>query len=115
MAIHVYYMDVFKIVDMESSEFLELADKNPVKLFNRIRDVVGDLGRIKNVKVYRRFLGPKGFDIVIEYLVRCEVGEVSVKVIYSRNPVKALEKYYKYERKSRRKQDNLESFFDKMS
>ena len=111
MAIYVYYMDVFKTVDIESSEFLELADKNPLKLFDRIRDAVGDLGRIKNVKVYHRFLDPRSFDIVIEYLVRCEAGEVSVKVIYSRNPVKALEKYYRYERKSYRKQDNLESLF----
>lgn len=113
MVIFVYYMDVFKTVDIEASEFLELADRNPLGLFDKIKGVVSDLGRIENVKVYRRFLDPKTFDIVIEYLVRCKVGEVSVKVIHSRNPAKALEKYYEYERKSSRQQ-GASSFFDNL-
>ncbi len=40
------------------------------------------------------------FELVIEYIVKCSLGEVSVKMIYmiySRNPIETLARYYKYE------------------
>jgi len=55
---------------------------------------------IEHVELYRKFFDPKNFDIVIEYLVRCSIGEVSVKIIYSRNPVETLKRYYEYEHKN---------------
>jgi len=44
------------------------------------------------------FFDPKDVDIVIEYFVKCSLGELSLKIIYSEDPVKALNKYYNYER-----------------
>ena len=99
-SVYVYYFDIFKNIDIGIEELFELADKNPLELFNKIRDVIKDLGRIEDVKVYRRFFDPKNFDTVIKYLVRCNIGEVSVKIIYSRNPVETLKRYYEYEHKN---------------
>jgi len=43
------------------------------------------------IEVYRRHSDPKSLDIVIEYLLECSPGEVSVKLAYSSDPARALE------------------------
>jgi len=40
-------------------------------------------------------------DIIIEYLVQSNLGEVSLRIVYSKNPARALSKYYEYERRVR--------------
>jgi len=61
-------------------------------------DVVEDyVKEIKSVKVLREFFDPETFDLVVEYIVECEVGPISAKIIYSENPASALQKFYEYE------------------
>jgi len=51
------------------------------------------------VRVYGRFFDSENMDVVIEYLVRCRIGEVSAKIIYSNDPSQALVRYYRKERR----------------
>ena len=99
----VYYLDMFKVVDMDTNTLLELVEKNPLEIFNSIKEILDDLGEIKDVQVHNVFFNSKTFEAVIEYIVCCNIGEVSVKVIYSNNPVKALRRYYEYERSKNEK------------
>lgn len=50
------------------------------------------------MKIHDIYFDPSNSELLIEYLVRCELGEVSVKIIYSRNPAVTLSKYYEHER-----------------
>jgi len=94
----IYVFDEFKPVDIDTNRF-ELAEKNPIELFNTIRDVLGEyIKDIKDVKVYDIYLNTKAFELLIEYIVRCDLGEISVKLIYSKNPREALIHYYNYEK-----------------
>jgi len=101
MKTYVYYMDVFKPIDMDIGELLELAERGPLEIFNSIKEILSDLGEIREVQVYNIFFDPKSLELVIEYILKCSIGEVSVKLIHSDNPAKTLEKYYEHERKSR--------------
>ena len=95
-------MDSFKPIDINVDTLLELAEKKPLELFELVRGFVeGELGRIYDVRIYGRYFDPKDFDIVIEFLVKCSLGEVSLKIIHSKNPTKALEKYYAHEKRIR--------------
>jgi len=95
-------MDSFKPIDINVDALLELAENKPLELFELIRGIVeSELGQVYDVRVYGRYFDPKDFDIVVEFLVRCSLGEVSLKIIHSKNPVKALEKYYTYEKQMR--------------
>jgi len=96
-------MDSFKPVDISVDTLLELAEDKPLELFELIRGVIkNELGQVYDVRVYGRYFDPKDFDIVVEFLVRCSLGEVSLKIIHSKNPAKALEKYYIHEKRTRR-------------
>jgi len=61
------------------------------------------IGEIKDVQVHNVFFNFKTFEVVIEYIVCCDIGEVPVNVIYFNNPVKALRRYYKYKMKNDRR------------
>jgi len=103
MKTYLYYRDLFKPIDINVDTLLELAEKRPLELFELVRDVVeGELGRIYDVRVYGKYFDPKDFDIVIEFLVRCSLGEISLKIVHSKNPARALKKYYAYEKRVRR-------------
>ena len=92
-------MDTFKPLDISLGDFLELAEKDPISLFNMIKTNLRYIKGIEGVRVLKRFFDPKEFNVVIEYLVRCDLGEVSVKLIYSKDPGKALAKYYEWEKR----------------
>ena len=51
------------------------------------------------MKVYDIYFNPRSFDLVVEYIVKCSLGEVSVKLIHSKDVRKALASYYEYEKK----------------
>ena len=101
MKTYVYYMDTFKPIDMDVDELLKLAERDPLEIFNSIKEILDDLGEIKDVQVYNMFFNPKTLELIIEYIVHCNIGTVSIKIIYSDNPIEALRRYYEHERKSK--------------
>ena len=102
MSAWVYVFDEFKPVDIDVGKLFELAEKDPLKLFESVREVLGDyIKEIKDVRVYDIYFDPSSLEVLVEYLVKCELGEVSVKLIYSRNPRVTLNKYYKHEKRLR--------------
>ena len=91
-------MDRFIPLKISIDKVLELVESDPLGLFNYVKTIVEEkVGKIYRVTLYDVFFDPKELDIVIEYMVYCRIGNISVKLIYSENPSKALEKYYKYE------------------
>jgi len=100
----VYVLDVFKPVKLDVEKLFSLVESSPLKLFNLIRETLKeDLGEIVNVKVFDIYFNPKTFDLLVEYIVNCSFGEVSVKFIYSDNPRQTLYNYYKYETEKRKR------------
>jgi len=98
----VYVFDEFKPVDIDASKLFELAKRGPLKLFESVREVLGDyVEEVRDVKVYDVYFDPDGFGILVEYLVEHELGEVPVKIIHSSNPVATLQKYYEHEKRSK--------------
>jgi len=98
MKTELYIFDEFRPLDIEPPVLFDLARGDPLKLFDYVRDVVKDyVKEIRSVRVLREFFDPEAFDLVVEYIVECELGTVSVKIIYSENPALALQKFYEYE------------------
>jgi len=94
----IYIFDEFKPLDLDLATILELVNTDPLKLFAIIREVVEDYVKdIENVKVHKVFSDPHNFELLVEYIVRCRLGEISVKLIYSKNPAETLRKYYNVE------------------
>ena len=94
-----YIFDEFKPLDISIDKLLELVEDNPLRLFEEVKDILTEyVKEIKHVKIYNTYFNPHGSELLIEYLVECELGEVSVKVIYSNNPVVTLQKYYEHEK-----------------
>ena len=92
-----YVLDTFKPIDIDSGKLFKLAGKNPLKLFNMFRNVLEEyIKNVKEVRVYDAYFCVKTFELLIEYIVRCKAGEVSVKLIHSNNPAVTLRKYYEH-------------------
>ena len=99
MSTWVYVFDEFKPVDIDTGKLLELAEKDPLKLLEIIKEALADhVKEIKDVKVYDIYFDPSNLDLLIEYLITCELGEVSAKLIHSSKPSETLNKYYVYEK-----------------
>ena len=99
--LYLYFMDLFKPLNISLADILELAERNPLALFNTVKKhIEQELGDIKDVKVYKRYFNPERMDIVVEYFVECKMGEVSVKLVYTDNLSRTLEEYYRSEKKS---------------
>ncbi len=97
MSTWLYIFDEFKPLDISIDKLLELIEVNPLRLFEEVKDILTEyVKEIKHVKIYNTYFNPHGFEFLIEYLVECEFGEVSVKVIHSNNPMVILQKYYEY-------------------
>jgi len=98
LPVWLYLLDEFTPLDIDPSQLLELAE-SPYKLFELVRGAVEErVGRVEKVKLYRIYIDPATLELLIEYIVEFEHGELSVKVIYSNNPTKTLQKYYEAER-----------------
>jgi len=92
----IYVFDEFRPLDLEPQTVFELTRDDPLKLFDLVREVVEDyVKEIKSVRVHRRFFDSNTFDLVVEYIVECEAGTISAKIIYSENLASTLEKYYR--------------------
>jgi len=95
----VYIFDEFKIVDVDASRLFEFAERKPLELFNDIKEVVEEYVKdIRSVRVHKVYIDRKVDELVIEYIVKSSFGEVSAKLIYSKNPREALLHYYNYEK-----------------
>ena len=93
----VYVFDEFKPLDIDKNRLFELVKKDPLELFNIVRKVL-NVGKIESIKVYDTYSDPQSNELLVEYIVRCEVGEIAVKVIHSRDPALTLKKFYEYEK-----------------
>ena len=100
MGTWIYVFDEFRRVNIDKDELVRLVKEDPAKLFNRVRDAL-DVGKVENVSVYDIHFDTQSNELLVEYIVRCGFGEVSVKVIHSQDPVATLKKYYEYEKSSR--------------
>ena len=96
----IYVFDEFRPVDIDIGKLFRLAEENPLGLFELIKGVlVDDIKEIRDVRVHNVYLNPSNFELLIEYLVKCNLGEVSVKLVHSRSPATTLRKYYEYEKR----------------
>ena len=97
--LYLYFMDRFITLNIPLDKVLELAENKPLELFELVKDIIeNEVGQVRDVNVYEKYFDPRNLDVVIEYFIRCDLGEVSVKIIYSKDPVEALGKYYSYEK-----------------
>jgi len=100
--LYIYLLDRFIPSDLPIGELIELIDEDPIAPFNMVKAIVEDeIGHIQDVRLYGRYFDPSEMDVVIEYLIKVSFGEVSVKLIYSEDPRRALLKYYASERRAR--------------
>ncbi len=42
-------MDTFKLIDIDANELFTLAERNLLEIFNSIKEILDDLGEIKDV------------------------------------------------------------------
>jgi len=95
MSAWLYIFDEFRPLDIEPTTLFELAKDYPLKLFDLVKEIVEDYVKvIKSVRVHKKFFDPETFGLVVEYMVECETGTISAKIIYSENPASTLEKYH---------------------
>jgi len=98
LPVWLYLLDEFTPLDIDSQQLLELAE-TPYKLFELVRGAIEErIGRVERVKLYKTYIDPSTLELLIEYIVEFEHGELSVKIIYSNSPTKTLQKYYEAER-----------------
>jgi len=94
LPVWLYLLDEFTPLDVDSQQLLELTE-SPYRLFELVRGVVEErIGRVERVKLYKAYIDPATLELLIEYIVEFERGELSIKVIHSNNPTKTLQKYY---------------------
>jgi len=87
------------LISINTGKLFELAEENPMEVLDMIRDVLEEYVKgIKDVRVHDMYFDARTFEFLIEYIVKCELGEVSVKLVHSSNPTVALRRYYGYEK-----------------
>ena len=94
----IYVFDSFRPVDIDISKLFTLAEEDPIQLFNQVKEDLEDLGEINDVKVHDIYFNVETLELLIEYIVECSLGEISVKLIYSKKPERTLINYYNYEK-----------------
>ena len=93
---YVYVMDVFRPIDMDFSKLTELALQDPQELFNEVKEIVEEyVGQVKHVRLLHKYIDTKHREAVIEYIINCSIGEVSVKIVHARNTLQIMRKFYK--------------------
>jgi len=109
MTTWIYVFDEFKPLDIEMGTLLGLSEKDPLKLFEITRDVLKKCTKnIRSVRVYDHYFDPHIFKFLIfEYLVKCGLGEIPAKLIYSKNHRETLAQYYEHEKKRKSLSNNM--------
>jgi len=93
-----YIFDEFRPLDIELPVLLRLARGDPLKLFDFVRDVVEDyVGVIRGVRIHDIYIDSYTNEVLVEFIVVCDNGEISIKIIHSDNPIAILRKYYRFE------------------
>ena len=88
---YLYVLDEIVPLDMGFAELLELWEDDGMKPFDKVRGLVEEkLGDIKEASFYAAYFDPEEMTAVIEYMVKCEIGRVGVKIVHAENPVKAV-------------------------
>jgi hypothetical protein len=101
--VYLYAGDLFKPLDLPWGELAGLVG-DPAALLARLRLEVEELlgCRVAGLELFKAVALEGG--AVVEYLAALEDpiagGEVSVKLIYAEDPVKALSEYYERERRA---------------
>ena len=71
------------------------------KLFETIKEaIVNRVKGVRNARVHNIYFNPDSLELFVRCLVKYELGEVSVKLIYSGNPVITFRNYYEYEKRN---------------
>jgi len=92
-----YVLDMFKPLDISAKELFNIVSSDPLELFNIVKEVIKEYVKdIKNVKVRNIYLSKEEQELLIEYIVECELGEITLKIIHSENPSVTLQKYYEH-------------------
>lgn len=101
MPTYVYVMDIFDEVKISLDKVATTFEKDPMLLFEEIKGQVEKrLGYpVIDVKFCDSYLNPETGVVVVEYMVRFQRGVLSVKLIHAKNPISALEEYYRNEKR----------------
>ena len=92
-------MDEFHMMDIPVGRLVELYNRDPLKIFELVKPLVEEkAGRVGQVRLHDKFLDGETGSALLEYMVGVKNGEIGVKVIYSKDPGKALMKYYEHEK-----------------
>jgi len=74
-----FLLDEFTLLDVDSSQLLGLAE-SPYRLFELVRGIIeGRIGRAEGVKLYGVYVDPSTLELLIEYIVGFEHGELSAR------------------------------------
>jgi len=93
-----YILDEFRPLDIELSMLLRFARYDPIKLFDIVRDVVEDyIDVVRDVRIHDIYIDTHKNEVLVEFIVVCDNGEISIKIIHSDNPVAMIRKYYRFE------------------
>lgn len=89
-----YILDVLHPTDLRRNEVKKAFNKDKLKPFEYVREIVEDRGitGIKKVEFYDALFSRDEF--LLEYMVEFSKGEIAVKIIGSNNPRKILNQYY---------------------
>jgi len=99
---YLYFMDQFRKIDLTLGEVIDLFDRNPKEILNKVKSIIEELLEcsIDDYSLGKIYYDPSKGEAVIEYFIRCKLGELSAKLIFSENPVEALKNFYDKEQKS---------------
>lgn len=76
-----YFLDIFTHLDIPFEELAEMYETGELRPFELVKSLVErELGTIKDVRLYASYFNPEKPTAVVEYLVTCKVGCVSVMV-----------------------------------
>ena len=96
---YAYFLDLFINLDIPFEELAEMFEAGKLKPFELVRGMVEkELGTIMDVKLFASYFNPEKPTVVLEYMVACEKGHVSVKIIHAVSPSVGLVEYQKAER-----------------
>lgn len=97
---YLYVLDEIIPVNIEFAELLEMWEEDRMKPFNKIKSLVEEkIGKVEDASHYAAYFDPGEMNAVIEYMVKCEIGRVGVKIVHAENPAKAIMEYLEAEKR----------------
>jgi len=94
----IYIFDDFKPLDIDFNTLLRSINEDPYRLFEIIREVIEDyVGVVRDVRIHDIYIDSYTNEVLVEFIVVCDNGEISAKIIHSDNPIAILRRYYRFE------------------